>query len=177
MTISSASFNDRLARIEKTRKSAKGRIQLHIGDQEAWVTNDSAMLRRVIAKPRHSRLAVFKVLPALMVGAIGMMIVTALKMRFLTPELAEKVGSNPDLVLVVAAVLTAFGLGMVLRLASVKLMAVQLLGVALAFVGLHNIAFWEPDMAALAFTPDWVEQQTAQFEPRTLRYAETTIRF
>lgn len=177
MTISTASFNDRLARIEKSHVKSKGKITLHVGDQEMRVRADSAMLRGAIAEPKRSRLRVLAVLPALMTGMAGFALMTGLKMRFLTSELADALGPSPALALFGAAVFLALMIGLVLRMFSVRLMLWQVIGAAIALVSLHNLAFWQPGLSSVAFTPDWVEQQTAAMEPRTLAYGETKIHF
>ncbi|MBC7143794.1 MAG: hypothetical protein H5U24_00145 [Thioclava marina] len=176
MTISSTSFNDRLTRIEKISAKNKGRVVLHVGDREMNVRADSAMLRGAIAEPRTKR-RLLAFIPALGTGVAGFVLASVLREHFMTPQIAEAIGTHADLALFGAALLVAFVIGLFFKLLSTKLVMLQALGVVIAMAGLHNLAFWQPALASSVFSEAWVQQKVAETEPRTLTYAGAVIHF
>ncbi|KEO51894.1 hypothetical protein TP2_10475 [Thioclava pacifica DSM 10166] len=163
-------------RIEKISAKNKGRVVLHVGDREMNVRADSEMLRGAIAEPRAKR-RFFAFIPALATGMAGFVLASALREHFMTPQIADAIGTHADLALFGAALFAAFVMGLFFKLLSKKLFVLQAIGVVIAMAGIHNLAFWQPTIASSVFSDAWVQQKMAETEPGTLAYAGAVIHF
>ncbi len=75
----------------------------------------------------------------------------------------------------VAAVAVMLLLRLVLGLKGPLMLAAQVIGLALAIVGLHNAVHLWPEPFAALFTPDWVQQVLASTQPMTLSLGAITL--
>ncbi len=170
MAISTASFNERLQRIEAGQQRNKGRMVLHVGEAELKVRtlDDLRLPGRDKAAPRGSAL-VFAV--ALVLGGLAYAVSAALRARFFPMP-------APEALLADLPWATGLGFGLVMAALLGPLFGLRgrsnwaglALGVVLASACLHNLAFWAPAQAELAFTSDWVNLHQAATEPGSLMF-------
>lgn len=177
MTISTASFNERLSRIERERARTKGRVVLHVGAEEVLVRSVEEFAG-VRAPAPHGTVSALAVALCVTLGMVSYAASVALRARFLSlPEAGQVLSDRAMLIGVGCGLVLAVALGLVLRLRGTGLWAAQLSGVVLAAMTLHNLAFWAPDQARLAFTSRWVESTQAATAPASLVFRETLFTF
>jgi len=177
MSLASTNFSDRLSRIESSQKRLKGGVVLHVGDNEMRVRSVSELRRAVAQEKTTTGFRPFAFLGATVLGTFGVVVALALRERILTPQIAALINNHPQLAVFGAALLSAMIVGFFLRLTSVKLLAFQIAGILLTMATLHNLAFWQPQIAAQVFSRDWVAHQTATHAARTVIFGQTTIPF
>lgn len=168
MSISSASFNERLLRIEAERRRTKGRVVLHVGAEEVMVRSLDDLAGKNAAQLRkHGSLLRFPF--ALAIGALAFAASVALRARFLPlPAPKDVLADMPWLIGLGLGLALALVVGPLLGLRGMRNWSGLALGVVLASATLHNLAFWAPDKASLAFTPDWVHLQQVATAPDSI---------
>ena len=177
MTISTTSFNERLSRIERERARTKGRVVLHVGAEEVLVRSVEEFAG-VRAPAPHGTVSALAVALCVTLGVVSYAASVALRARFLSlPEAGQVLSDRAMLIGVGCGLVLAVALGLVLRLRGTGLWAAQLSGVVLAAMMLHNLAFWAPDQARLAFTSRWVESTQAATAPASLVFRAKLFTF
>ncbi|KEO59319.1 hypothetical protein [Thioclava indica] len=177
MSLASTNFTDRLSRIESSQKRLKGGVVLHVGDAELKVRSISELRRVVPQKQKSTGFRPFAFLGATVLGVFGVVAALALREHFMTPQIADLIKDYPNLAVSGTALLIAMIVGFFLRLTSTKLITFQIIGIFLALATLHNLAFWQPEIAAQVFSPNWVNEQSATHVARTVIIGQTTIPF
>lgn len=177
MTIARSNFSDRIARIERDRITTQGKVRLHVGDREMQVRADSAMLRQALHAKARTRGHWLSVVPALLTGLAGVVVVTALRVRFLPPEIELRLAAHSELAGFGMSLAVAVLFGVLLNFFSARLLVWQAIGVVFALASLHNAAFWQPALSDAVFTPSWVQTQQDLHEPRTLALGGIAIGF
>lgn len=182
MTVSATSFNERLARIEAQHGRTKGRVVLHVGSEEVLVRSLSALGKAT--KPHRTFLAnaLYPIgfVAAFGLGMVSVVVSTAVKLRMMPLPSAEELrtaGDSPMILGAIVAIATSLGLAQLLRLNSKVLSSAQTAGVLAAIMTLHNVAFWDPDLAAQLFTPDWVKLQEQVAVPDSLIFRGIVVPF
>lgn len=182
MTVSSASFNERLARIEASKGRAKGAMVLHVGEEALRVRSLRSLRPRKSIAKRVAGLCSgpLRLVAALGLGATAFVVVTVIKTIFFSVPSAQEWSSQTDasyLLAVAAAVCMSMLVAQIFQLNSAQLGAVQVLGVIAAMLTLHNLAFWHPDLCKRLFSPEWVLLQQAVAQPDTLMYRGFVLPF
>lgn len=173
MAISSASFNERLARIEAETRRSKGMITLHVGDQELRVRSIGAhkMPVRRGAMLLRNALFPFGFVAAFGLGMFSVAVSTAVRMQVTVMPSAQELAQAGDAPMILGAFIalaTSMGFAQIFRLNSKAFSMAQTLGVIAGIGLLHNLAFWQPDLSALMFSPDWVALQEQVAQPDSL---------
>lgn len=180
MTISTASFSERLNRIERERARFKGQLTLHVGDQELHVqTLEQIGARADVQVPARPAFLSLRVMAAVLLGLLAVPLSVAIRARvFALPGEKAQALSDPQMILGIgAALLVSVVLAQILRLRATPLIAAQGLGVVAGVGTLHNLAFAAPALAAQVISPDWVAAQQAWTEPGTLILHGTVFAF
>lgn len=176
MTISSASFNERLRRIEKSQ--AGGKMVLHVGDSEWSVKSlDDITKKKMLVEAPKARLSVGKMIWALIFGAAAVIGGTALRNHLMPLEAGAQLDDMHFLISGAFAFALSFVLAQVFRLRSKVLIVLQVLAIVAGLSTLHNLAFWQPALSAQAFSVEWVELQRAQAVENSVMFRDTVIPF
>lgn len=175
MAISSASFNERLERIEAESRRSKGMITLHVGEQELHVRSLGALQKPAGRGLTLLRNALFPLgfVAAFALGMLSVAVSTAVRMQVSVVPSAQDIaqaGDAPMLLGGFIALATSLGFAQVFRLNSKIYSGAQLAGVIAGISLLHNLAFWQPELSALLFSPDWVALQEQIAEPDSLMF-------
>lgn len=173
MAISSASFNERLARIEAESRRSKGMITLHVGDQEVRVQAVGQLKKPEKRSRTLLRNALFPIgfVAAFVLGMLSVAISTAVRMQLVAVPSAQELAQAGDAPMIIGGVIalaTSFGLAQIVRLNSKLFGAAQTVGVIAGISLLHNLAFWEPELSAQLFSPEWVALQEHTTQPDSL---------
>lgn len=173
MAISSASFNERLARIDAESRRSKGMITLHVGDQELRVRSVGKLQKptsRGLTLLRNA-LFPFGFVAAFGLGMLSVAVSTAVRMQVTVVPSAQELAQAGDAPMILGAFIalaTSFGFAQIFRLNSKVFTGAQSLGVIAGIGLLHNLAFWQPELSALLFSPDWVTLQAQVAQPDSL---------
>lgn len=173
MTISTASFNDRLARIEAQQRATKGKFVLHVGEKEVLVRSLESTRK---PQSRARTLLGNALFPLAFVGAFALGILAVVVSNIVRFQLMgvpgaaqlQSAGDAPMILGVVVSMAASMGLAEMFRLNSKVFTPAQSMGVMAGVTMLHNLAFWAPDLAAKAFTADWVALQQQIAAPNSL---------
>lgn len=181
MAVSTTQLSERLARIEASRARNAGKIALHVGEAEVYVTSLEALRPREGGARRLMRNALYPLsfVAAFAVGAASLPISTAVRARIVPyPSVAEApAGDAPMIVAMVLGLMVSLVLAQALRFRAKELATAQAAGVWAAFCTLHNLAFWLPDLSALLFTPEWVALQQHMTLPGTAMFRGLVFQF
>jgi len=140
---------------------------LHIGGSEQL---PQAALKRAMlgkARPRAKASSALATPLALVSGAVSWVWA-----QWSLPVLLQSTDFWLSLVAAVAVMLL---LRLVVGLKGPLMLAAQVIGLALAIVGLHNAVHLWPEPFAALFTPDWVQQVLASTQPMTLSLGAITL--
>lgn len=172
MTISTASFNERLDRIERERQRHKGRIVLHVGADEVMVKTLEDMSVKMQGAKRTKTSGLVLMIAGVF-GVLAFAASVALRARFLPLPAPEHVlGDVPMAIGIGLGLIVASVLGPLLGLRGTPAWIAQAAGVIFAAATLHNLAFWVPEEASLAFTADWVQLQQTATAPDSIVFRE-----
>lgn len=175
MVQGNASFNARLSRIAQNNAASTGRMRLHVGEREMLVRS----VQSVHPNPSRVRRGLKNLLyllcfpGAFAVGAIAFVVVMVVRVKLLPSSeigIMDLEGMFNDLICAGGAFLVSVVVGSKIRLKSPDLAAAQSAGTLLMMCTLHNLAFWEPQLAASLFSKTWVEVQKQTNMPNTLAY-------
>lgn len=171
MTISTASFTERLQRIECEKTRAKGKMTLYVGERELHVRGlDELVTQHGTQASGPRAISPLRLMLALGLGCLAVPVSVALRARFFPlPGDKAQALSDPQMILAIgAALLVSVILAQIVRLRAAPLIAAQGVGVVAGVGTVHNLAFAAPALAAQAISPDWVAAQQAWTEPGTL---------
>jgi len=184
MTISTTSFNERLARIEAHQRQCKGKVTLHIGEREVQVRSGSPIWEM---KPQSRGGALVRnvlypvsFVGAFVLGVISVVVSSAVRFHFAAVPTAEQLNAAGDSQMIlggIIAMIASMGFAMLFRLNSRVLTPAQSAGVLAGVSTLHNLAFWVPDLATQLFTPDWVALQQQIAMPDSLIFRGLIVPF
>jgi hypothetical protein len=174
-------FDARLARIAHGKQYAAGHMRLHVGEREVLVRSlrdlqpGEAKARSVLRNAAYP----LSFVAAFGVGMLSLAVSTAVRMALAPPSMQalQTPGDQTQLIGGVIAIATSFGIAQLFRLNSKELGAAQTAGVFAALMTLHNIAFWQPELAAKVFTPAWVEAQQRGAVPDSLMFRGLVVPF
>lgn len=175
MTMSSASFNERLRRIEKSQ--AGGKMVLHVGDSEWSVKSLDDITKKIAVEAPKARLSLGKMIWALLFGAVAVIGGTAMRNHLMPLEAGAQLDDMHFLISGAFAFALSFVLAQVFRLRSKVLIVLQVLAIVAGLSTLHNLAFWQPALSAQAFSVEWVELQRAQAVENSVMFRDTVIPF
>jgi len=161
------SFDERLSRIAQMKAQGAGGILLHVGEAEFRVRALTDVAPQ--AGQISTRLAWIAASCAVPVGAVAFTLAEAVRVRVLPFSEAPQGLSDSAwaLGLLLGAVMGAL-IGPFLGVKSRPGWGGLLVGVLLASMTLHNLAFVAPDKARLAFGAPWVHKQLAATAPASL---------
>ncbi len=150
-------FAARLQRIAAHAGNTNATLHVGMADQLPQAALKRAVLGK--ARPRAKTSPVLAAPVALLSGALSW-----IWAQWSLPVLLQS--SETWMALLAAAAFTLL-LRLVFGLRGPLMLAFQLIGLALAIVGIHNAVHLWPEVFATIFTPDWVQQVLDSTRPMT----------
>ena len=163
----SEDYAARLARVQAN----KGRSVIMVGRDDSFVHERA----QIVQISRGRELAGNISHPASLVGAFGLGMLAVALGYYARFHLMSGHSELPDadLEMALSAIIglcIAFALSQMFRITSKSHKAMQSAGVVLMICSFHNLAFWVPGAMALAFSPEFVQEQQVTALPNSVRF-------
>ena len=163
----SEDYAARLARVQAN----KGRSVIMVGRDDSFVHERA----QIVQISRGRELAGNISHPASLVGAFGLGMLAVALGYYARFHLMSGHSELPDadLEMALSAIIglcIAFALSQMFRITSKSHKAMQSAGVVLMICSFHNLAFWVPGAMALAFSPEFVQEQQLTALPNSVRF-------
>jgi hypothetical protein len=173
VTVSAASHEDFLSRLDRIRASA-GQTVVMVGQDEQHV-----LTRRVIVRQSRGReVAGNLAYPASLLGAILLGMVAVAVSQYVRFQLTAGSPQLPDdgtgmLMVGGIGIAASFVLSQAFRLTSKEHRSLQGIGVFLMVCTFHNFSHWLPGPMSAAFSPDYVMTTADASLPNSIRFGAT----
>ena len=167
-------FQARIGRIETGRGHLAGQT-IFVGMDEVYHLAGAATTKRAESPLRETLSLFLSYLWAFVFGYVAFVAVL-----FLRNGLALRPADSAMMELgmnIIGAALISVALAQLLRLNTPRHRALQLGGIGLAVVSLHNLVHWAPDLFGTVFSPVWVGHMIAQAPANSLAIAGFALRF
>lgn len=118
-----------------------------------------------ISRGFHNALYPLSVIAAFFVGVLSILIVRHVRFHLLGEIDAQSWTFVGDILIAMGG---TWAIMQLLRFNDKVYKAAQTLGVFFAFLTMHNLAFWAPNVMSFLFSPDWVAWQQENAQPNSL---------